>query len=554
MRKSIFHMIAAVAAAISLSACDGPREPEATGGPPAMRRLSNDQYRNIIADVFGPQITVAGQADSLKRSEGMLAVGAQTAEITPSGFEKFYGMAKSIAAQVVSESNRAVTFPCEPKDAVGADDACARTFFAGAGRLLYRRPLAQDELTLAVETARRAAESSGDFYRGVAVSLANMLVAPQFLFITDEVEPDPAAAGLVRLTGFAKAARLSFFLWNTTPDDALLRAAESGDLHTQKGVSAQVERMMASHRLEAGVRAFFEDFLHFEQFETLEKDTIIYPAFTVKVVEDSKEQLLRTVVSLLLDRKQDYREIFTTRDTFVTGSLARVYRVPTSRPSGEAWVPYRFPDNDPRAGIITQIGFAAVASHPGRSSPTLRGRAIRENLLCQKVPDPPGDVDFSLFESADALKKTARERLTIHRTAPACAGCHKITDPIGLGLENLDGLGQLRTTENEAVIDPSGDLDGVEFSNAADLGKALHDNPAATSCVVGRLASYALGRSSNEERNYVQYLEESFASDGYRFPDLMRRIATGDALFAVTPAPTQLVSAQSSTPEMERSP
>ncbi|MFL2769949.1 MAG: DUF1588 domain-containing protein [Rhodospirillaceae bacterium] len=123
--------------------------------------------------------------------------------------------------------------------------------------------------------------------------------------------------------------------------------------------------------------------------------------------------------------------------------------------------PFEFSENDPRAGILTQVGFSALASHPGRSSPTLRGKSIREAVLCQKVPDPPGDVDFSLFEDPNSPNKTARERLTAHSTEPACAGCHKITDPIGLALEQLDGIGQLRTSENGVVIDVSGNLDGT---------------------------------------------------------------------------------------------
>src|SRR5690606_7737678 len=122
-----------------------------------------------------------------------------------------------------------------------------------------------------------------------------------------------------------------------------------------------------------------------------------------------------------------------------------------------------FDENDPRAGLVSQVGFLAMASHPGRSSPTLRGQAIREHLLCQSVPEPPGDVDFTLFEDPDSSLKTARERLVAHANVPACAGCHKITDPIGLALENFDGAGQFRTTENGAPIDTSGELDGISF-------------------------------------------------------------------------------------------
>ncbi len=534
--------------AAALGGC-GDSEPKPTGAPPDLRRLSNDQYRNIIADVFGPHITVAGQADALPRAEGLLAVGARAARITPSGFEKYHAMAKSVALQVVAPENRDAAIPCVPASASAADEACARTFYSQVGRLLYRRPLTDSELAVPLKAASDAATTYGDFYRGLATGLNGMMTTPQFLFVTDTIETNPERTGEIRLTAYAKAARLSFLLWNTTPDEGLLNAAAKGELHTKNGLAAQVDRLMGSHRFESGVRAFFEDFLHLDQFETLEKDRIIFPAFTMKVVEDAKEQLLRTAVDHLVVRNQDYRDLFTTRKTFITGSLARVYRVPTSRPAGSAWVPFEFPADDPRAGLLTQVGFSALASHPGRSSPTLRGRAIRENLLCQKVPDPPGDVDFSLFESPEVALKTARERLTLHRTNAACAGCHKITDPIGLALEHLDGLGQYRTVENGTTIDASGELDGLAFTDAAGLGKAMHDNPATATCVVDRLASFAVGRHLGaRDKETLAYFERQFADSGYRFPDLLRRIALSDAFFAVTPTPAKPVQSAAAAP------
>ncbi len=525
---------ALLAVTILLTGCEQP-EPVTDGSSPAMRRLSNEQYRNVIADVFGSHITVAGQADSLLRTEGLLALGARTARITPSGFEKFYGMAQSIAEQVVNETNRASQFACEPASVTEPDDACARQFFSDVGRLLYRRPLTEEELAIPIAAARDSTATNGDFYTGIALGLAGLLTSPQFLFVVDMTEPDPTDPSKRQLTAYAKAARLSFLLWNTTPNETLLDAAERGELDTRQGIEVQVERMMQSHRLETGVRAFFMDFLRFEEFETLEKDSVIYPAFTIQVIEDAKEQLLLTTLDLLMERQEDYRNLFTTKKTFITGPLARIYRVPTSRPTGNAWVPYEFPEEDPRAGLIMQVGFSALASHPGRSSPTLRGMAIREALLCQQVPAPPGDVDFSQFEDPDSPNPTAKDRLAAHSVEPACAGCHKIMDPIGLGLEQLDGIAQFRTTENSAVIDASGELDGIPFEDGADLGRAVAQNPATTACLVNRLTEYAFGRPLGaRDRDFMAYLEDQFSEYGYRFPDLLRRIATSTAFYAVS--------------------
>lgn len=532
-------------AAIAVLAGCGSSPPPTSGGEPLVRLLSEAQYRATIADVFGEQIVVGGTFDPMVRTNGLLAVGASKAHITPAGLEQFDRMARSIAAQAVNEDNRDVLVPCAPARADAADEACATRFFAQAGRLLYRHPLAPDELKGPVAVAGDAAAKLGSFYDGLSAGLAGMLVSPSFLFVIDSTEPDPAAPGKQRLDAYSKATRLSFFLWGTTPDDALLAAAERGELHDRKGLEAQVERMVGSPRLEAGMRMFFNDMLAFEDLARLEKDAVIYPAFSAAVAADAREQTLRTIVDLVVTQQGDYRDLFTTRKTFVSGPLGRIYRIPVDRPDG-GWVPYEFPQDDPRAGLISQVSFAALFSHPGRSSPTLRGRAIRELLLCQKVPDPPGNVDFSLFNDPNSPQLTARQRLTAHATQAACTGCHKLTDPVGLGMEQLDGAGQLRASESGEPIDASGSLDGIEFKDVAGLGKAMRENPAVPACVVNRLYAYAAARPPlKDEKPLLDYFAAEFADSKYRIPELAREIAISDALFAVK-SPTVQSAALSS--------
>ncbi len=538
-RSSRVLVTALSAAALVLVAGCSKSPPPTSGSEPIVRLLSEPQYRAIIADVFGQQIVVGGTFDPMVRTNGLLTVGASKAHITPAGLEQFDRMARSIASQVVSEENRQVLVPCVPARADSADAACATQFFSQAGRLLYRHPLAPEELKVPVAVAGDAATRLGNFYEGLSAGLAGMLVSPSFLFVVDSTEPDPAAPGKPRLDAYTKASRLSFFLWGTTPDDALLGAAERGELHDRKGLQAQVDRMLASPRLESGMRMFFNDMLAFEDLERLEKDSIIYPAFSAAVAVDAREQTLRTIVDLVVTERGDYRDIFTTRKTFVSGPLGRVYRIPVDRPDG-GWMPYEFPKDDPRAGMISQISFAALFSHPGRSSPTLRGRAIRELLLCQKVPDPPGNIDFSAFNDPNSPNKTARERLSVHATQAACAGCHKMTDPVGLGMEHLDGAGQLRTVESGEPIDASGSLDGIAFNDVAGLGKAMRENAAVPPCVVNRLYAYATVRTpTKEEKPLLEYFASEFASSNYRVPELLREIAVSDALFAVKTPPVQ---------------
>ena len=506
------------------------------GGPAIMRRLTREQYEQIITDVFGSTITLGGRFEPDVREGGLLAVGSGQVSVTAAGLEQYDVMARNVAAQVTDEKRRATLLPCAPVDAKTADDACAKQTLSKIGRLLYRRPLTQAELDGRVAKAAEGAKTLHSYYAGLQASLAGMLVSPQFLFREEGVEADPKAPGAMRLNAYTKASRLSFFLWNASPDSELLAAAESGEIHTAKGLAKQVDRMLASPRLKDGTRAFFVDMLEFDRFATLAKDAAIYPKFNFKAAQEAQEQTLRTIIDHVITQNADYRDLFTTRKTYLTRLLGAIYRVPVDQPTG--WVSYEFPEGAGQAGILTQVSFVALHSHPGRTSPTLRGKALRETLLCQKVPDPPGNVDFKIVqETNNPNLKTVRQRLSAHATEAMCKGCHKITDPMGLALENFDTIGGYRQTENGAPIDASGELDGVKFTDAAGLGKAVHDHPGATSCLVNRMYGYAVGRAATpSEKDWLKTnVEKRFAEDGYKVPQLFKRIVTSDTFFRVIP-------------------
>jgi hypothetical protein len=533
--NTIGALLALSVAALTLASCGKSDEPKSAGGPVVDRRLTQEQYQTIIADIFGADIKIGGRFEPDLRKSGLLAVGAGEVSVTPSGFEQYDSMARSAAAQIVDDRHRAMLVGCMPASPKAPDPSCAKPFYARVGRLLFRRPLTETELNAASDIATAATNKLGNFYTGLAMGLTELLEAPQFLFRREVAEQDPDNPGQYRLDAFSKASRLSFFLWNTTPDDELLGAAERGELNTERGLAKQVDRMMASPRIVVGARAFFNDMMGFDAFADLTKDTAIFPKFNNAVLMDAREQTLKTIVDHLLVEKGDYRDLFTTRKTFMTPLLGSIYRVPVTVQEG--WEPYTFPSGDPRAGLLTQISFLSLHSSAGRSSPTIRGKALREVLLCQKVPDPPGNVDFKLLQDTKNPQfRTARARVAAHATQATCMGCHKMIDPMGLGLENFDSLGEYRASENGQPIDASGELDGVKFKDAASLGQVLHDNPNTPSCLVGRLYAYAAGRAPTKgEADWVKYLNANFAANGYRLPDLMRRILVSDDFYRVTP-------------------
>jgi hypothetical protein len=275
-------------------------------------------------------------------------------------------------------------------------------------------------------------------------------MSPSFIFRAEASEPDPDRSGAQRLDAYSLASRLSFLVWDAPPDVELLDAAASGALHRQEDLERQINRMLGSPQFEQGMRAYFSDMFGYDQFDSLSKDQGIYPKYTSQLAKDAREQSLRTIVDLLVTNNGDYRDLFTTKKTFINRNLGALYKVPIAKAGVDGWVPYTFGPDDKRAGLLTFVGFLMLdTTHEGRSSPTIRGKNVRELFLCQKVPTPPPNVNFAVVQDThNPLYKTARERLTAHRDSPTCAGCHALTDPTGLSLENYDAVGAYRADEN----------------------------------------------------------------------------------------------------------
>ncbi len=520
--------IVCLATACLIQGCEGGEAPAVVGGPVAMRRLSEAQYRNAIADVFGSEIQIAGRFEPEGRLDGLVAVASAFVTITPSGFEQYEGMAREVARQVVTGPNRSRLIPCAPPDPNAADAACSEAVLRRLGPRILRRPLEAAEIQSRLDAAGEAAGLVEDFYAGIELIVTSLLVSPDFLFRIESVDEDAGAGGGASLSDATLASRLSFLLWNTGPDDELLVALAEGRLSDPGSFAREVDRMLASPRFEQGVRAFFEDLFHFGEFADLGKDPIRYPMYSAQVAADAREQTLRVVVDHLVARQGDYRELFTTRRTFMTRTLGPLHGLPVQTESG--WEAMEFAPGERRAGIVTHASFNMLNAHPGRSSPTLRGMFMREALLCQRVPPAPADVDFGLFNADDDPRyKTARDRLEVHASAASCRNCHVLTDPIGLGLENFDGIGRFRSTEGGATIDASGDLDGERFGDAVELGRALAENPLIAVCLVETAYRYAVGRVPGlEERPLLRHLVRRFEQGGYRIAGLMREIALSD--------------------------
>src|SRR4051812_575137 len=499
-----------------------------------LRRLTESQYRNSIADIFGPRIVVQGKFEPDRRVGGLLASSGTSLSITPAGFEAYAKMADGIAKQVVDEKNRARLISCIPKTALAPDRGCASQILEHYGSLLFRRPLTSDELKARLDAADTATKLSKNFYTGIRYSLTTLLSAPDFLFRAEMAAPQGKDKGY-SLDGYSRASRLSYMLWDTTPDTELLGAARSGALDSDAGVQTQAARLMASPRLETGMRAFFSDFLQLDTLGSITKDPTIYPKYSDEVAAASREETLRTTIDLTLKKDGDIRDLFTSRKTFINRQLAWVYDVPYNL-SGD-WMPYEFDENSGRSGIVTQASMLGMFSHPGPGPQTRGGGPLLDIFLCEPTPTPPANVDFSIVNDTNNPKlRTVRDRLNAHATTPTCASCHTHSDPIGLTLEQFDSIGERRLKEDGRDIDVSATLTGKHFTGAEGLGQYLHDNPKVPACFVQKLFAYGVGANSEDlEKRPVHPFLDGFTAGGYRLPSLLKAIVASPQFFSAPP-------------------
>lgn len=529
MRKKFLFAISA----LLVLAAFGEVPAMAAGGSDVvgMRRLTEQEYRNSIADIFGKDIVAQGVFEPGKRVGGLIEASAAILSITPVGFDSYSKMADSIAVQVTSETNRARLVPCKPKSATAPDDACATQFFSQYGLMLFRRPLNGDELKSRVKLAETMTRATGDFYAGLRYGLATLLQSSEFLFRKEAAVP--AGGKDYTLDPYSRAARLSYLMWDTTPDAELLKAAETGELNAPAGLEKQVDRLMASPRLDTGMRAFFSDMLELDTFDNVSKDSLLFPKWSVAMAASAREETLRTAIDLSLHDNGDMRDLMTTPKTYINRNLAAIYGVPFSFDAD--WVPHQFAPVDGRSGVVTQVSMLSMFSHPGRSSPTERGVALMDIFLCEPTPTPPNNVDFSIVNNTNGPLKTVRERLLAHATNSVCASCHTHSDPIGLSLEDFDTIGGYRTKENGQIIDVSATLQGKSFVGAQGLGRFLHDNPKYPACIARKLYSYAKGVNSEDvEPEAFKAAYKAFSDSGYRMRSLLKSMAVAADFYSAS--------------------
>ena len=501
-------------------------EPKPQPSPPSLRRLTISQYRNVILDTFGDGLLVPTNLEPDVETEGFKSLGAGISSISPVGVERYESASYSIAEQIVAEPDRlAYWFACELT--VSPSQTCIYNGIDSLGLELWRKPLSDDQRQR-LNGLYDVISGQTDPLTGVEYILAALLQSPHFLYRTEvnlESVTDESLS-IHQLDAWSLASRLSFFLWNSTPDAELLDLAESGELLDATVLEFQVDRMMLDPKFDNGIRNFFDEFLHLYQLDSITKDPLVFTHASPDLYTSAKEETFQTI-EYILDNDLDFRELLTTQTSFVDRRLASLYGIPA--PLSEGFGEVTLTKQNGRRGLLTQASMLNLHAHSTASSPTLRGVFIRKTLLCQPIPPPPANVDTSI-PAATEEAPTMRERLEQHFEDPSCAGCHKMMDLVGLGLENFNGIGQWRDLENNAPIDPSGNIDGATFVDAWEMGTIVSEHERLGPCLSDHLYSYAMGhRMTDAEEAHQDWLVEHLFYNNWSFTSLVRTLVLSES-------------------------
>ena len=409
-------------------------------------------------------------------------------------------------------------FVCRPAGAAD-EEPCARRILEALARRAYRRTASDGDIETLLGFYR-AGRREGDFERGIQEALARLLVSPRFLF---RIERDPegiAAGGAYPIGDLDLASRLSFFLWSSIPDDALLDAAVAGTLRDPDVLEAQVRRMLADPRAAALAHNFGGQWLHIRNLRAVDPDASAYPDF-----DDNLREAFERETELFLESQmredRPLEELLTARYTFLNERLARFYGVPHVYGAHFRRVPMPDPN---RAGLLGHGSILTVTSYATRTSPVVRGKYLLDNILGAPPPPPPPNVP-ALEEAAGGEEPASmRELMAAHRRNAACATCHRRMDPLGFALENFDGIGRWRTMEGTSPIDASGELpDGTAFDGPAEFRAALVERRAEfVRTFTEKLLTYALGRPvGHHDMPAVRAILRAAEPDGYRWSSLI---------------------------------
>jgi hypothetical protein len=490
-------------------------------------RLKNIRFK---AKAGQHRVVVTFRARSFAESDSRLALlvpgGGEDRVLKVTNFE-IRGPFKTDG--VSQSASRSKVFSCYPKNE-GEEKACAEKITATIARKAFRRPLHDGEVANLMQAYAASRQGRG-FDDGIRGVVTRILASPDFLY-----RPEPAPAGkqpgdTFALNGLQLASRLSFFLWSSLPDDELLEVAASGQLSDDAMLEKQVRRMLADPRAQSLARDFAFQWLGLSKLADIEPDPGVFPYaanhrdLEGDLREDFREEI-RQFVDAVFRGNGNVLELMNGNVSYLNERLAVHYGIRDVKGSSFRRVTLADPN---RFGLLGKAGVLMVSSYPNRTSPVLRGAWILDNITGTPPTPPPPNVEALKETPTGAKVLSMREQMAVHRTNKSCFACHGVLDPMGLALENFDGVGRWRDKDRlaETRIDAAGVLpDGREVKGPVDLRNALMKNPDQfVQTLTTKLMIYASGRPMEwQDMPTIRGIVKQAANDDYRFGTLVTLI------------------------------
>jgi mono/diheme cytochrome c family protein len=490
-----------------------------------LRRLTHSQFNHTVRDLLGDQTSPANQFPPEDFINGFRNQ-TQAQNLSPLLIESYSAAAERLARNAFRGGDTRGLVPCKPSA------ACATRFVREFGLKAFRRPLETSEQ----KRYEALLNTEKDFLKGVQLVVEAMLQSSSFLFRLDD-------SSEAKWKPYVTASRLSYALWDSMPDAELFAAAGRGDFATPQGVEKAARRMLDHPRAKESLSEFVSQWMRFDRILTASKDKRKFPTFTRETAVAMTEEARRFIGDLVWNDR-NFMELFTADYGYPDSDLAGIYGVKAPAKEFER-VP--FPAGSERAGLLGQALFLAITAKPDDSSPTARGLFVREQFLCQHVPEPPAGVNTNLPPFTEATPQTNRDRMSEHATNPSCVTCHTLIDPIGFGLERFDAIGVKRDKFRlqfpagggggggggrrapmksvDLDIDPTGYVAGIpdsKFSSPSQLGAVLAKSAQCQECMVKQYFRYTSGRlETPADRPLIRQLADNFQKSQFRFKELI---------------------------------
>ena len=499
--------------------------PECTPGTPKttqIPRLTNLQYDNTVADLIGVDLKLSATTLATESKGNMDTV-------TLKGFQT---AAATIASTIITDATaRAKVITCSTSDV-----ACATEVITNFGAKVFRRPLATTEVDKYVAVFNDTTlTETGTFDEQLQVVLEAMFQSPYFITVTEVSETagtDPAGGQRYALNDYEVAARLSYMLWDTTPDDALMAAASAGTLTTDAGIAEQASRMLADARATKLVERMHGNYMRMgagSRWEGYSRDAATYPLYNADQAPALSRETLAFATSVF-QNGGTFQDLMTSTKGFVNADTAPLYGLNAA----DFGADLKEADlGAGRPGILTRAGFLAANAYGNRTSPIFRGAFIEKFVLCTTIGDPaPGAAATPLPQEANLVTNRQKTDAQTAAEEGGCKACHHtIINPAGFALEGFDGVGGVQTMDNGVAVDTTADvlIDGnmVRVTGAADLMAAIANSPGAYQCYSKKWVEVGYNRVlSSQDQCTVNDIASRMSADGYSVKQLITDLAT----------------------------